>query len=290
MNAPLVPVTLAFLAGILVGTPAWLPPWCLAIVGLVSAGVALWRWRRFRCGVLAALLLWSCLGALRVEAWRAHPEERLSAALPEDPQPVRLHGVLVTDPVELFEPADSDAVVGVIRLLHVRTAQGWRPVTGRLRATFQNTGSDPNREHSRLSRLGSDPALRYGDEVLADGEWSQVPAAGNPGQYDRRSSLARERIHGLLRIRPFHGVATLRRHQAQPWLEAVFRLRRRWEQLIETSSPPLEAGLLRSLLLGERGPLDQRLKDAFVETGTIHLVARELRRNAQDTLASNLTI
>jgi len=33
-----------------------------------------------------------------------------------------------------------------------------------------------------------------------------------------------------------------------------------------------DAGLLRSLLLGERGPLDARLTRAFVDTGTVHLL------------------
>ena len=60
--------------------------------------------------------------------------------------------------------------------------------------------------------------------------------------------------------------------------------------MIQDAFPRRDAGLLRSLLLGERTTLDEQLKAAFVETGTVHLVARELRRNAQDTLASHVTL
>ena len=43
MKAPLVPVTLAFLSGILLGTSVRLPLISLIVVGTVSAGVSLWR-------------------------------------------------------------------------------------------------------------------------------------------------------------------------------------------------------------------------------------------------------
>src|SRR3989338_8849031 len=105
-----------------------------------------------------------------------------------------------------------------------------------------------------------------------EGVWQRVPAPGNPGQYDGRGSLGRSHIHGLFRARPADGIVVVQSHRGHPLLEAVFHLRARWEALIRQTFNERDAGLLVSLLLGQRVALDEELKDAFVETGTIHLL------------------
>ena len=274
MKAPLVPVTLAFLAGILVGMSAWIPPWSLVVVGVVSAGVALWGRRHARSGIIALLLLWGCLGALRVAAWSAHPDARLAAQVPEEPQPVRVHAVVAHDPTGFFEPGEPARLRAVLRLRHRRTEAGWEPVSGQVLATVQ----EPREP------------LAYGDELLVEGEWSRVPPPGNPGEYDWRAALARERIHGMLRVRPFDGFVVLAHGRGSPFLAAVFALRRRWERLIDAAFSARDAGLLRSLLLGERGPIEERLKRAFVDTGTVHIVPTQMGRKYQSTPASHVTL
>ncbi|MBI2495370.1 MAG: ComEC/Rec2 family competence protein, partial [Candidatus Omnitrophica bacterium] len=237
--------------------------------------------------LVALLLFWGCLGTLRMTVWHRHPDAQLTEALSDEPQPVRLHGLVVDDPVELFEPGEvepdvSSQVTGsglrvpgelsatrnpklatrngrqicVLALRHRETAAGWRPIAGRLRATI----------HSPRQ------FLRYGDEILVEGQWFRVPAPSNPGQYDWRASLARKRIHGLLRVRPFDGLVMLGRGQGNRVLAAVFRLRQRWEQLLRVHFNARDAGLLLGLLLGQRAEIDEDLKEAFQTTGTIHLL------------------
>ena len=275
MRAPLVPVTIAFILGVLAaaGVPCPLP--VVLSIGALSAAAAC-RWRRDRRrSTPVMLLLWACLGVVRMAAWSAHSENRLAAHLPDEPQAVRLHALVVDDPVGVFDPDEPSRAVCVLRLLHTRAGDGsWRPLAGRLRARLQQPEVTP----------------AYGDEVVVDGEWCRVPSPGNPGEYDWRAALARQRIHGLLRVRPFDGVAVVAHGRGSWLLAAVAALHRRWERLIDAAFTARDAGLLRALLLGERGPLEERLKRAFVETGTVHLVARELRRNTQDTLAGNLTL
>jgi competence protein ComEC len=291
MQAPLVSVTVAFLLGILLGDAAAPHPAGLVVAGLMSAWAALWGRRRAKAKVVAILLLWLCLGALRMVVWERHPDAGLPKLLSDEPQPVQLHGLVVDDPVELFEPGEApspedagiqagvepaapgapDRQVCVLALQHVRlpvpegpgpggTGVGreapWQPLHGRLRVTVYSPRQ----------------LVRYGDEVLVEGEWSTVPAPGNPGQYDWRASLARKRIHGLVRVRPFDGLVVLRRGQGNPVLAVVFRLRQRWVRLIEAHFGPQEAGLLLALLLGERAEIGEDLKRAFIETGTIHLL------------------
>lgn len=286
VQAPFVPVTLAFLLGILMGTSARLPLSGLIVLGTGSACICLWWWRRSRFGAFALLLLWGCLGALRMSVWENHPDARLPEFLSIDPRPVQLHGIVVDDPTEFFEPTDvhpDDAVkamenperqVCVLELRHWQATQGpstalkvsphhksddvglhWQPIQGRVRATVN----------------APQELLRYGDEVLVEGQWSSVPAPGNPGQYDWKAALKRKHIHGLLRVRPFDGLIVLRQGQGNPVLDAVLRLRQRWERLIQVHFDTRDAGLLLGLVLGQRAQIDEELKEAFQATGTIHL-------------------
>jgi competence protein ComEC len=307
--APLVPVTVAFLLGLLLGACVVLHPLALGVAGLLSAWAALWGRRQAKARVGAVLLLWLSLGALRLLVWEAHPSSRLTAILPEEPQRVQIHGVVVEEPVVRIEaygrgrgvseqgqatsaqgrgpgargapardmewrpdevpdplrratlttrPAAPDArhlkQLCVLALRHARV-DGWQPVSGRVRMTVQQPRT----------------LLRYGDDVLADGEWERVPGPGNPGQYDRRSALARQRIHGELRIAPHDGVAIVRRGQGHPVLAAVFRLRQRWSQLLHDHVAPPHAGALQALLLGDRSELDEELAHTLRETGVFHL-------------------
>lgn len=217
--------------------------------------------------------------------WETHPDARLKGLLSDDPQPVRLHGLVVDDPAELLEPGDSylaeeaearvdpDRQVCVVELRHRETTHGWQPIRGWVRATIPT----------------SKERLRYGDELLVEGLWSRVPSPGNPGQYDWNAALARTRIHGLLRVRPFDGLLVLRRGQGNPVLAAVFRLRERWVRLIQAHCSSRDAGLLLALLLGERAEIDEALRQAFIETGTMHPLATQCRGKAQDSSASHVT-
>jgi competence protein ComEC len=262
MPAPLVPVTIAFLLGILLGEHRLVPDTWLLVMGAAASMVALLSCRHRRISGSAIALLWVTLGALRLAAWSAHPDHGLRTRLTDEPGPVRVHAIVDSDPVGVFDPAEPHRAAAVLRLLHADAGAGWQPLSGRVRASFRG-----------LTPAGSDPApLAYGDELLAEGEWFRVPPPGNAGEYDWRSALERARIHGLLRVRPFDGLAILGRGRGSPVLGAVFSLRERWERILDRAFSSRDAGLLRSLLLGERGPLDEHLRQAFIDTGTVHLL------------------
>ena len=275
MNAPLVPIAIVFLLGVVLGMR--LAIWPLGILSSALASAALvWGQRHdSRSSVQALRLLWLCLGILRAHLWLAHPACALADRLPETPQSVRLHGLIVSDPTPLFSPHDGEQAVSVIRLLHVRAESEWRPLAGSVRATFE----------------APHVALAYGgDEVLVEGAWSCVPAAANPGAYDWRSALARQRIHGLLAVKPWQGVVVLRHRSAMNLFGWIGRLRQRSERLLRDAFSPQEAGLFCALLLGERVALDEELKQRFVETGTIHSLARQCTKLHQAASASHVTI
>ena len=255
MNAPLVPVTIAFLAGILVGVHGLGAPTGVA-VGAVGAALALRRTATQHPAIIAVLLLWAALGWLRMALWQSHPYTQLERWLSEEPKPVALHGIVQDDPVEPFAPDERAHQTCVIELRHAKIGSRWESIQGRIRASVSSVST-------RVS---------YGDEILIEGRWSRVPSPGNPGQYDWRAALSRQHLHGLFRAGPADGLVVLRQGQGHSLVDAVVHLRHHWDALIRDTFSVRDAGLLLSLLLGQRVALDQQLKDAFMETGTIHLL------------------
>ena len=218
------------------------PPGLLVCgLGAISAWIA-WRGRRrLRRAVPALLSLWLCLGILRALLWQLHADHHLRALVPPAPSSIKLHGVLLEDPVARSNPDGRTAHAGVVDLRHLDTGAGWQPRSGRVRVSWSDR----------------EVAFAYGDELLLEGAWERPPTPGNPGQHDWRAALARRRIHAIMQVKPFDGVVVLQRGQGWPWLAGVYGLRRRWEALMHATFDARDIGLLSSLLLGQRAALDE---------------------------------
>ncbi len=248
------PVTIACLLGMVGGQVAFAPT-IAVICAIALAGLCTHRRAWF-----ILLAVWAALGACRGAVWQLHPAAALVRTLPADPSPVAVHALVVDDPSEPLTPSLRDPdepwairCAAVLELRHVRTGPAWTPAIGRV----------------RMVRDGSCPS--YGDEILAEGGWRRVPAQGNWGVYDWRAALARDHVHGLLRVRPSDGWVRLRARQGSPLVQAAADARHRMDRLA-AAVDPRRAGLIRSFVLGRRAELEERLRAAFVETGTMHLV------------------
>ncbi len=251
MRAPLVPITLAFIGGILLGMPQRLPLAALAAAGGCAAAAAIaWR-RRPRAGLAALLALWAVLGCLRAQREPARPAGEGQA------RTVALHGIIADQPSLIRGARGWSAHAATIAVRHVREGPSWRPASGRVRALLDRRGSPP-------------PA--YGDELLLEGRRMPPRGPGNPGEYDRPQALARRGIGATVRVRASDAVVTLRSGQGHPVMAAVLALRRRWEAVIASSADGDDEGVLRALLLGQRGTLSERASERFVTTGTVHLL------------------
>lgn len=201
------------------------------------------------------IVLWMCVGVLRTLHWAFQPPGDVAHLVSVEPSPVAVHGIVVNDPAEFFSPNEPERQVGVIAIRHIHAHGSWQRAEGLIRARL----------------LQSRVEVAYGDEVLLEGRWSSVPPPGNPGQYDWRAALARQRIRVLLTVEPSDGVVRLGRHPSW-WTGLVIRVRHRLEGVIEGALAGLDAALIRSFILGQRALLPEDLKSAFVETGTMHLV------------------
>ena len=180
-TAPCVPAALAFITG-LVATQYAGAGWWWSAAGAGGAMAAGGRCRR-RVRWAGLILLWVSLGAIRMAGWAAHPDTALQRMVPAHPAPVQVVGVVMDDPTIVADGSggSDDGQCATLALQAARWQDRWHALHGRVRLVLR----------------GPHPVVRYGDEVLASGSWAHPPAAGNPGQYDVRAALARQRVHAV---------------------------------------------------------------------------------------------
>ncbi|MDP7072263.1 MAG: DNA internalization-related competence protein ComEC/Rec2 [Candidatus Marinimicrobia bacterium] len=116
------------------------------------------------------------------------------------------------------------------------------------------------------------PDAFIGDTVSGKGEWSALKGKRNPGDFDFRSFYHRKNILGKIfqdkfvfpGVNTFSGVSILNKmEQIRSYLKDVFNQR---------VGPPY-AGLMSALITGVRSEVDPEIKDHFIATGVVHVLA-----------------
>lgn len=135
--------------------------------------------------------------------------------------------------------------------------QGMVPVRGRVLLTLL------------LDSVGSRPMA--GDLILVEGEVEPIARVPDPGGFDRRKWAASRGIrYEALGMR---GAWAVLGHQRR-WTDVFAGWRAEVnEWLIGSGLGPGERALVKAMVLGERDELDGEQRDAFVRSGTIHVLA-----------------
>lgn len=257
---PLLWLSFAFLAGILLADGVMLPwfVWLgaagISIVAAVfesrfSPRLALFeRWRRLSPLPLLVLLATLFAGAVRFQvsqpvwtpahlAWYNEGGEAL------------LVGVVVNDP--------DRRETGV--LVRVRVRQ-------RLALSDDGSGAALPVSGMLLARL-PEGDWQYGDLLRLEGK-PVTPAEDEVFSY--RDYLARQGIYSYL---PYARARLLERHQGNPLMAAIYRLRQHAHITLNRILPYPEAPLLAGILLGIERNIPVDLQGAFRDTGTSHIIA-----------------
>ncbi len=244
---PLVPVTLALMAGI--AAPAWglhLPSiWLLGgALALWGALVLLW-WQR-RPARFLPLIFFGLLGvAFSQQAWQPDfPAGHLNH-LPEN-QNLILWGYL-SRPGKLGE--------GQVQLIVEAEAWGspwgWRPATGNLLVVAPVPEPPP-----------------VGTGLVIRGRLHPPRMLHNPGTFNRPRSMAADGIFREMRLPDQDRLTLLASREAYPWSE---RLRGGIRQRLRELDPASRAIYL-AMLLGDQGEITQEMRHNFARTGTSHLL------------------
>ncbi|MBI4537558.1 MAG: DNA internalization-related competence protein ComEC/Rec2 [candidate division NC10 bacterium] len=260
---PLLPLACAFGLGILL--ESWLGAsarvWVGVFLGFLLAALILWRAGSPRLSHLFVVAGFLGLGAetLAVVLLEA-PANHLSR-LPEGwlAAPVRLEAWVVAPPdpapPDRRDVAGPDRTQFVAEVQELQVGDRWMAVAGR----------------ARLTLYGEPVHLAYGQAIQGTFRLRKPRAFGNPGAFDYSGYLASQGIFlegwspGPLEV----GEATA----GSPVMAEVFRLRGLLLRRFGEALPSGQAALLKAMVLGDRSGLTPEMQEAFLGSGTYHILA-----------------
>lgn len=118
-----------------------------------------------------------------------------------------------------------------------------------------------------LARTEYGADFHYGDRILLSGELT-TPAEYEDFSY--REYLARQGVYSLM---PFAVAEKLESGHGNLIWTSLYALRERGVEILYRLYPAREAALLAGILLGDESGISEKVKNAFNETGTRHIIA-----------------
>jgi competence protein ComEC len=235
-----------------------------AVVALAVTAVA---WRRRRWNLAAAGLFMSAAalgGAWHHWCWNFMPVSDLARFAREEPQPTCVEAV-IDERVQISPPADRSPLRAIpartmseatVRVVSIRDGQHWRPAAGL----------------SRLRVAGVLEGLQAGDRVRVFAQFARPAPPLNPGEYDWSAAERRNgRLSELYCDHP--RCVTVQRRAGSIGATASLSSLRGWcERQLTANVNPRDAPLVLATLLGDQERLSDSTKDAFLKTGSIHLL------------------
>jgi competence protein ComEC len=288
VHQPLLPIAVAISLGIFLASKWSGPWWSWWLVQVALLTISWQRAARHPIGLRRARGAWVWLGgwlalvALGGGYQQLHQrslwEETLSELAGAAWEPVLLEGTVCGSPSWLPDTSPSrrpssrlsvpSAALGQmheaawltrleLQVTAIRSGRSWKQTKGKTHLLL------PGRSREFLP----------GDRLSVAGQWQRIPAASNPGEFDRAEHWFRYGHTVRVRCQSTRQVTCLQKgHALNPhrWLAAIAagsdRLLQRW---VAYGEAPLAA----ALVLGQRDQVDWEVRSRLLETGTIHLLA-----------------
>ena len=240
---------------------AGLVGFALLAVTLASVAWALdeGRTRTLAIGVLLGVAAGARAGGLDLDA----PFVR---ALPEAGARLDLEGT-----VSGADPSGRQGLSFVLDVTRWTDAAGPHEGAFRLDGLVPPVVLDSNVLDPPTQPASDGPALAPGDVVLLAGIVEPIARPTNPGAYDARAAAGRRGIDARLLVPDGRGITILRRGDGP--LAALAHARARAAHALDEAFSIDDAGLLRSLCLGDRGGLSPDDRRRFREAGAAHILA-----------------
>ncbi|MGH7536053.1 MAG: ComEC/Rec2 family competence protein, partial [Gemmatimonadales bacterium] len=259
----MVPLAAAFCLGIALQQALGLRPlpWTIAVTGALLLGLGAW-WAGARRVLLPILVLgFACLGGQAMaQALLGDPAHHLRR-LPEAYllSPIPLEGWVVGPPdprpAESRDTADPERTRFVVEITRLRLGDRWVAATGQ----------------ARLTVIGEPPEAAYGDEIRGTFRLRRPRRFDNPGAFDYPAYLATQGItlEGWTR----EPVEVVEASRGSAVLRLVSGMRGLLLRRLDAAMPPEQAGLLKATVLGDRSGLSAEMNQAFLDSGTYHILA-----------------
>lgn len=219
-------------------------PWLDTGLVLLSVGCLAGGWHH---------LCWSAVGPREIARYARDELRpvRMRARIAERPT-----GIPRRDSVFLTDRDPPQRTVCLVDCLSLESATESIPVSGR----------------ARLDAQGDLTRLAVGDEVEITGSFARPRGASNPGGFDYRAFLRSLGVHCTIRCTESEDVRLVQSGGAF-WRRWQGALRKSAENLLARHLSAETAPVGIALLLGTRTSIPEELRNAFTESGTMHILA-----------------
>lgn len=261
-NRPALIFSLPFIAGILVGWHWGFPLWYVlgtALLFLLAGVIALTNWESTKHSISLFFLPLIFLGGIfKITLDKNPPEKSELAQFLDFHHPVLVKGIL-TDPLRRQGSRFQFVVDG-----ETITVEGKKNTVGGSLLVSLNGDSIPP---------GFVDSLEYGDVVEIAGVLRHPRTARNPGEFDFRNYLHLRGIYARCFVENVSDISIVGKRGNWFLSEIIYPLRRSISRRLDSMIGGEEAHFLRGLIIGERSEITQEVKDSFINSGVMHILA-----------------
>jgi competence protein ComEC len=249
MQKPIISLTLAYLAGLLLGHGFLFLPYSISILAciiLLILIVLAWR-KRFTLRRLLFIVIGGSIGmAAYLSSVLWLPANHYVRIVPDDKAIHEMTGTIAS-PLD----RDFDRTAFVMDLSDIDGT----PVTGKIRVSAREA----------LTSIG------YGDVIRVSGRIFEPRGFHNPRSFDYAAYLAQNGIYRAASVKSGDQVLILRSGKGifrtiQDWRERI-----RQAFLASTHGPG--SAIIQAMVLGEEGGLTDEIRDQFMAAGVTHIIS-----------------
>ncbi|MCX5686539.1 MAG: ComEC/Rec2 family competence protein, partial [Candidatus Omnitrophica bacterium] len=275
MKRPILYILVPLILGIAASSPVKIPLAYLIFGFAISAVAGLIFLKNRVISHLALYLTVFFLGAACYQNALILPRNHISNFTQDEPKKIFLKGVIVDDPFTADTPYNLKKTSFTFSTANVNQSSGerigWQNASGLVKVDLYSK---------------SKPSYYFGDELVLEGLISRPVALRNPGLFDYSKYLGIKNIYSVFKVKENFFVEKLKRDSAhfsirtfpEKWalslIKAIsYRLRRVLREAIDSHFDGYNASFLKAIYIGDRTGLGDDIKDDFIKTGTVHILA-----------------
>lgn len=118
-----------------------------------------------------------------------------------------------------------------------------------------------------------DQVIEFGNIVEINGNIERFPFQRNPGEFDYGKYLSLHDIQGLVSVKGLKNIKIIDYRNNWNVVNLIYTIRKKLYSIIDTLHSPIHASFLKGLIFGYKAEIPTDIKQSFIDTGTIHILA-----------------